>query len=145
METLAAIPTAAPSASGIPGKIPEMGRYTVEFPDGGWKTLRFKRAERGGLAGKVIASYLAGPDNESDYIGFANSNDGEATMRVWNRFKSDTWLVEALRVVLRNDEGAAKAGLAYAMKSGRCYRCGRPLTVPTSIHRGLGPDCAGKQ
>lgn len=25
---------------------------------------------------------------------------------------------------------------------GRCGRCGRPLTTPESIDRGLGPDCA---
>ena len=26
---------------------------------------------------------------------------------------------------------------------GRCGRCGRKLTVPASIERGLGPVCAG--
>ena len=25
---------------------------------------------------------------------------------------------------------------------GSCGRCGRPLTVPSSIDRGIGPDCA---
>jgi hypothetical protein len=25
-----------------------------------------------------------------------------------------------------------------------CGRCGRPLTVPSSIHQGFGPDCAEK-
>jgi hypothetical protein len=28
---------------------------------------------------------------------------------------------------------------------GRCGRCGRPLTTPESIERGLGPVCAGVQ
>jgi hypothetical protein len=27
---------------------------------------------------------------------------------------------------------------------GRCGRCGRKLTVPESIARGIGPECAGK-
>lgn len=27
---------------------------------------------------------------------------------------------------------------------GRCCRCGRKLTVPESIERGVGPECAGK-
>lgn len=27
---------------------------------------------------------------------------------------------------------------------GRCGRCGRALTVPESIERGIGPECAGK-
>src|SRR5208282_4542283 len=25
-----------------------------------------------------------------------------------------------------------------------CARCGRPLTVPTSVHNGFGPDCITK-
>jgi hypothetical protein len=28
---------------------------------------------------------------------------------------------------------------------GRCGRCGRVLTVPESIERGLGPECAGRE
>ena len=28
--------------------------------------------------------------------------------------------------------------------AGRCGRCGRKLTVPTSIESGFGPDCLGK-
>lgn len=27
---------------------------------------------------------------------------------------------------------------------GKCGRCGRKLTVPESIDRGIGPECAGK-
>jgi Family of unknown function (DUF6011) len=27
---------------------------------------------------------------------------------------------------------------------GRCGRCGRKLTVPESIARGIGPECAGR-
>jgi hypothetical protein len=27
---------------------------------------------------------------------------------------------------------------------GKCGRCGRTLTVPESIDRGIGPECAGK-
>ena len=33
---------------------------------------------------------------------------------------------------------------AYAIGSGKCACCGRTLTVPASVHRGLGPDCAKK-
>jgi hypothetical protein len=28
--------------------------------------------------------------------------------------------------------------------TGRCKRCGRPLTDPASIERGVGPDCAAR-
>jgi hypothetical protein len=30
------------------------------------------------------------------------------------------------------------------MRENACYRCGRTLTVPASVHRGLGPECARK-
>jgi hypothetical protein len=30
---------------------------------------------------------------------------------------------------------------AEVMHEGRCACCGRPLTVPESIERGIGPDC----
>jgi hypothetical protein len=43
---------------------------------------------------------------------------------------------------VRDDRDALEAaGIAYAEMSKRCRRCGRVLTVPTSLHRGFGPDC----
>lgn len=36
------------------------------------------------------------------------------------------------------------AGLLYAEKMRRCYRCSSPLTDADSRARGLGPDCAQK-
>jgi len=33
---------------------------------------------------------------------------------------------------------------AHALSSGNCLACLRTLTVPASIHRGLGPDCAAR-
>lgn len=29
------------------------------------------------------------------------------------------------------------------MKTPKCSKCGRPLTNPASIARGMGPECAG--
>lgn len=33
---------------------------------------------------------------------------------------------------------------AYGMFTGKCGICGRPLTDPESVGRGIGPDCLGK-
>lgn len=33
------------------------------------------------------------------------------------------------------------AAFTYALESQRCFRCGKELTEPTSILRGIGPDC----
>jgi hypothetical protein len=41
------------------------------------------------------------------------------------------------------DNPAHYAG-AYGMFSGRCGLCGRKLTDPESVERGIGPDCVQK-
>lgn len=37
-----------------------------------------------------------------------------------------------------------RAALSYAVHSAKCSRCERPLTVPASISKGVGPECAQK-
>lgn len=34
-----------------------------------------------------------------------------------------------------------EAGKDFARETGRCYICGRLLTDPVSVSRGIGPDC----
>ncbi len=121
------------------------GTYTVVFaqdePDR--RTIRLRGAEWASdlPEGSQVAEFLAGPDNTSDYTGFAFVVKGRA--RVWKRFRDDTLIVDALHVLLEGGlEAAQAAGMTYALASGRCWRCARTLTVPASIHRGLGPVCA---
>jgi hypothetical protein len=40
--------------------------------------------------------------------------------------------------------GALECAMAYGKEIGECGRCGRTLTNPDSIDRGIGPVCAGK-
>jgi len=91
--------------------------------------------------GDLVAAYLAGPDNTSDYVGFAflTPHAEKRMWNVWKRFSSNERLAHALEVL--HTAGPEAAGLEYAMRSGNCYRCGRVLTVPASICRGLGPVC----
>lgn len=126
-----------------PIEVPE-GTFTVEYPDGSYETLRIRR--EAWADGKAVASFLSGPDNETSFTGFAFVGLGPE-VRVWSRFANlkGSRKVDALRVILLGDP-EENAGLreAYAMRSGRCGRCGRKLTVPASLHRGLGPECAEK-
>lgn len=121
----------------VPGK----GKFTVVWPNGDRRTYRFKVPREGNFAGKIMIGYLAGPDNDSDYINFGNAITDQ-TVRVWNRFTEESQLVEGLRFLMESSEAQAKAGEMYAVESGNCWRCGRTLTVPASVDRGLGPDCA---
>jgi len=113
-----------------------VGYFTVAFTDGDHRTFRVKDIVSGKLAGRRIISYLAGPNNESDYVGcgFVTASG----VSLWRRFGSESSLVQAIEV-LSGDPAAAQMG--YAMESGNCYRCGRLLTDPESITLGIGPVC----
>lgn len=121
------------------------GRYTVVFNgrDDDYLTIKLSDCKFGDLPkGTQVASYLYGPDNGRDYIRFAFVLGKE--MRVWSRFHDTGRVIAALRTLLESDDDQVREyGHSYALKSNNCYRCGRALTVPVSIHRGLGPVCAG--
>ena len=90
-------------------------------------------------------SLLTGPDNTSDYTTAAMQRD-DGSMMYMRDFKEDSVLRTAIATVLLPDAVGPReqAREIYAERSGRCSNCNRPLTVPTSLHRGLGPDCAAK-
>jgi hypothetical protein len=101
-----------------------------------------------------FVSGLTGPDNDSDYtyLGcvFLDDADGTYVARPTRGSKVDVasplfrgiaWLAERL-----NSEGpiGGKTGVIEFYHAGRCGRCGRTLTTPESIEKGLGPICAAK-
>ena len=135
------IPTIAPQTvsqpTSVEQKVPN-GTYTVVFADQDYRTLRIKDDFRSDAPeGSQMAEYLIGPDNSRDFKGFAFVS-GEK-VGIWRKFKEDSVLADALRILFEDPE---EAGYAYAVQSGNCYRCGRKLTVPESLNRGLGPECA---
>lgn len=91
-------------------------------------------------AGSQIAYYLNGPDNDANYTGFAFVT-GKA-FGLWQRFRNANDLSFALVKLLSTDDGYTEYGKAYAMRSGKCFICGRTLTTPLSIQSGIGPICA---
>ena len=100
--------------------------------------------------GTLVVGYLRGADNSKDYTGFAFAipdGDGGYRFAVWskidaNKLKDQIWSAQYLLKL--NREGLLNARYEYALRSGNCSRCGRKLTVPASIHRGMGPECASK-
>lgn len=123
------------------------GTYTVVVSaTGEYNTIRLRKAgdwAKGLPEWAQVAAYLSGSDNESDYKQFAFVIGRE--VRIWKQFHGDSSLAAALRYLVSDAEVAKDAGMMYALESGNCYRCGRKLTVPASIHRGLGPICADKE
>lgn len=118
------------------------GYYTITLPDGGAHvTIRISDDFRAGSVAK-IAGYLAGADNEHDYINFAFIDGGQ--VRPWSRFRNGYVRQANAAAVVAGSADRADLALAFAQASGRCARCGRTLTVPASLHAGYGPDCYAK-
>ena len=100
-----------------------------------------------------FVSLLTAPDNERSYTYFgwvANFPDNGLTYRYGHR---STIAASApgvvafdyfFRHVVLGGKSPADATLDV-YHEGRCGACGRKLTVPESIARGLGPECAGKR
>jgi hypothetical protein len=130
------------------------GVYTmVSHKSGEHRTFRIATVqnERSGLHGKRIVSLLSGPDNQSDYIGFAFLND-DNSLSVWGRFRQ-TLTHEMGRCLMRflvdgvvADDGSVRIeGVnGHVLFQSACCVCNRPLTCPESIRTGIGPVCAGR-
>lgn len=122
------------------------GTYTVVFADKSYKTLRFRtqKPDAKFAPGDTLVAYLSGSDNETDYTSFAFFDRKEAALKIWRRYQGEAFsqnMQQALEILLREPE---KGAIEYAVASGRCSRCGRKLTVPASLTRGLGPECFSK-
>ena len=90
-----------------------------------------------------FVSVLTGPDNESSYT-YLGTIFSDGTYRHGKRSsigpdapsaKAATWFFTNLH----KPEAMAKCTVHH---EGRCCRCGRRLTVPSSIESGIGPECA---
>lgn len=146
-------PTLIPPAPFVPAaivaeaqqRLPD-GTYTIVFKDGSYSTIRLSLAPKNMQNHKSttqIASFLCGLDNTSDYTGFAFVNGRRAT--IWKAYRANTQsnAVQALNLLCTSSDPFVY-GEAYAIKSGRCFICGKKLTVPASLHSGMGPTCAAK-
>lgn len=118
------------------------GTYTVVDSNDNRRTLRFVEPADKGRAGNTYVKLLTGPDNEASYTYIGHI--GRKGVFVPKNAVSDLVTRCVLFLIATDDAERATAGMAYALESGNCFRCGRRLTVPASIHRGLGPDCAAR-
>lgn len=106
--------------------------YRVRLPDDGDGSFRF-------------VSLLTGPDNTADYA-YLGLLRGDALVRTRrSRIGEDAPSFRAFAYFARHVIGRGVLPPELEVRhEGRCGRCARPLTVPESIDRGLGPECAGR-
>jgi hypothetical protein len=143
-----ATPEPAPrvSGNGWDGEIVD-GTYTVVFEDGEYRTLKVKTQPDDATfkPGSKIISYLNGPDNWQNYKSFGEVKRGNQ-LYVWHKHRTDgmVTIIDAAMALLAGPESIIDGLKAYGHESGTCGVCGRKLTVPESIERGIGPECWGK-
>lgn len=126
-------PKVEPLASGL-----NDGYYTVKFEDGKHVTLKVKTSK-----GKQWVGYLNGPDNWENYQSFGWVEGNRLVVFAKYRGQLNRQQGAVSRLLKGND--AQLDGLkSYGMESGKCGICGRKLTTPESIERGIGPECATK-
>ena len=99
----------------------------------------------GGMVGKRIC--LVGTDNENDYqyLGKLDAFTGQMAATAKSCRPADSLEVRLLNRVLASiwtDDHQAYQQHGYETHhEGKCCRCGRKLTVPSSIESGWGPEC----
>lgn len=122
-------------------------------------TFKFTRPEEEpGKARPIWVKLLNGPDNEGNYI-FVGSLFSRQFGSLFDELKfspkskvgPEAPSVKALKWMLHHLYGLDCGGRpevlfqqAELWHEGRCGRCGRKLTVPSSIASGFGPECAGR-
>jgi len=93
---------------------------------------------------KRIVSLLIGPDNTNSYRKFAWIDDNG--IHIWQNARGGQYeaLAACLWSMLTEGENSQYYAKGARIRASRhCMRCNRLLTDPTSIRRGLGPECAG--
>ncbi len=132
IETLKTLPrkhsamqTKGGSTSTIKSDVPE-GRYAVTGDDGSTDFYKVDRPTEGRWAGYIFVKLgLGGPHGDPRWERIPLRN----VQTILNKIAAD---------------GPKKAMLRYGRELGHCGHCGRTLTNPESIERGIGPVCAGK-
>jgi hypothetical protein len=93
----------------------------------------------------TFISVMTGGSDEYNYLGIATPDRG-AVLTAKSKFQKSSPAYLAVDYFLRWAASPA-ADLPAKLEfyhAGRCGRCGRELTDPVSIERGLGPECAEK-
>jgi hypothetical protein len=136
----------------MPGQAPKIhnGFYTLlSRHTGEHRTFRIHTQPNDSefAPGQRILGLLTGPDNDSDYTGFAFVD--ELGIHVWKSKRGGDGLFEKYAEMiwsLELDGGHSKWAKNYqVMLDGRCVRCNRHLTSPESVRSGIGPICEGRE
>lgn len=93
-----------------------------------------------------FVSLLTGPDNLNDYqyLGILDVQTGVVKLTKASKYRTDSAPVRAINWAVARIWRGVSIAPAQLYHIGKCGRCGRALTVPSSIEAGIGPECSGK-
>lgn len=113
-----------------------------------WYTYRVQRKEADGQYPEAFfVKLLTGPENTRDftYLGKLDPYTSETKVTARSQFAQDSFPVRLLNRLLARvwscDHDAYRKHGFKLHHEGRCGRCGRRLTVPSSVESGIGPEC----
>ena len=120
--------------------------FTVENGHGTHYTFKVRQPDNGRFEGTPphFVSLLTGPDNENSYtyLGVMCPETGSVRLTRKSRYTDDSAPVKVVRWALKHVFGDRTLPDGYAIHhEGKCGCCGRTLTVPESVKRGIGPEC----
>lgn len=109
-------------------------------------TFKVRKAKKDDDNSLFFVSLLNGPDNYTNYSYVGVISSDKQTFKLTQKSKVSTdalsykafnfFFVQLVNNKLHDD--------LRVYHSGKCGRCGRKLTVPSSIEKGLGPECSNK-
>jgi len=108
-----------------------------------YRVNRAKDRETGEPTNRWFVALLTGPDNESDYT-YLGVVDGGGDFRLTGKSKlaADAPPVRGFAYMWGWIQTGLMPPQLEVRHEGHCGRCGRTLTVPESIDRGIGPECS---
>ena len=97
----------------------------------------------------LFVQVLTGSDNTSDYSFFGclrrNGDTWSFATSPKSRISANAPSVSAFDYIIRNLSADKTINQLEIWHEGKCCRCGRKLTDPTSIETGIGPECASRK
>jgi hypothetical protein len=95
--------------------------------------------------GPIFVKLLTGPNNDSDYVYIGYIPNGRWELVAGKKGNASHPAFRALAwYIAKAHQAPTVAKQATFLHEGSCGWCGRTLTVPESITRGIGPECAKK-
>jgi hypothetical protein len=93
-----------------------------------------------------FVSVLNGSDNESDfaYLGYVSRDGNYYAHGTKSRISATAPCALAAQWTFKNIISGILPSNLEIWHEGHCCRCGRKLTVPSSIEHGVGPECRKK-